>query len=394
MSSDAPNALPPAYADPDAYLCQAGFHLKHHFVPSYLPPSSPPQRVTYALVGAVPTSSSFEPLLCLVWIGGLGQHRLASTWLDGLATSHGVRLLVLDRPHSGGSAPVPLKHRFQWSHEALLSILAKEGIRTFDILSHSNGLLYTLHTLLHLSASPEFTVRSWTATSPYVPPWLSNSLALSAAEWIPASATTHFGALIKAASGVAQPLVQASGWSSGIVREALSPGEKEGGPAKELARYVAKMEGKPVGERHFAGRYISSECSETVWEWLRAEGFGALGQEALVALRKDDGAAWGWGGADGGEAGEDGDRALLYERGFEALKKELARSGREVEIRMFHGDSDAMVPQKGFRYLGDLLARLELVGTDAFVGVKGGHDDLIDLDVVMLGTMQRIAGRG
>lgn len=175
------------------------------------------------------------------------------------------------------------------------------------------------------------------------------------------------------------------------MREALSPGDKGGGPASELARYIAKMEKRPAEDRHFVGRYVSRECSETIWKWIEVEGLEALGQEALVALRKEGGAAWGWGGAKGGEAEEGEDRMLLYERGFGALKEELVRSGRELEIRMFHGDDDGMIPQKGFRYLAELLTRLELIGTDDCVGVKGGHDDLIDLEVVMFGTMERVA---
>lgn len=142
-----------------------------------------------------------------------GGHRLAASFLDGICDEHDIRLISLDRPSSGGSTPVPLSHRFAWTHEALLALFGKLSITRFSILSHSNGDLYTLYTLLHLP--PELTVDSWVLSSPYVPPWLSGSIPLSIARYIPAGATGSLGTLL---SGV----MKAESWSTGTASDLLA----------------------------------------------------------------------------------------------------------------------------------------------------------------------------
>lgn len=347
-----------------------------------------------------------------------GGNRMAVCFLDGVSHEHDVRIISIDRPASGGSTPVPLSRRFQWTHEAVLALLAQEGVDTFSILSHSNGDLYTLYTLLHLP--PHLTVLEWIASSPFVPPWLSGSIPLSIARWIPSQATGNLGALLSGimkaeswSTGTASGLLAFSGGlSSGLanVSAGLSQGWAKGGgiePEKEeeqaeeaalkrgdsqekkFIQFALRQAEKEPHKKVFGGRYYPPEMFSIGLSWVLAEGLGSWGEEALMCLRKGDGASWGWGE---GEEGEAADEQLLFERGFGALKMKLEEENLSTKMSVWYAADDGLVPTKGQNYLRDLLVeRLQLVVEDDWHTIPdAGHDQTLSLDCMVIPLLRRV----
>ncbi|TNY23401.1 hypothetical protein DMC30DRAFT_389877 [Rhodotorula diobovata] len=419
-----PASLPPAYADPEAYLRREQFHRRTTFTPSYAAASSPSSSssqpthtVSYAVAGSLDPAAP-----TIVWLNGMGGHRIAATSLDGLLLSRGVRLITLDRPSGGLSTPVPLAHRVPASLDALLAVLSAERTTTFSLLSHSNGLLYALHTLSHLPLrNPDLRVLSWHLSSPYVPPWLSGSRALAAARWVPAPLVAQLGTLAGAAQRLAGPVARGVGWGSAAMRDwrasawvslgttaastgsaaarpAAGPaaaaregeaGEEEGEevperlpPPKQLARFRRLNALRPPHRRLFGGESIPPGLFSRATSLAVNEGLDAMGHEAMLCLRQG-GARWATEGED------EGDEAGLYERAFGGLRRTLQQDegrGRGLEISVWYGEDDALVPRQGREYLRELLVeRLGLV--DPAKGwhevEDAGHDDTLGLCCVV-----------
>ncbi|GAA5905845.1 hypothetical protein JCM8208_003353 [Rhodotorula glutinis] len=413
------SALPPAYLDPQAYLRREQFHRQTTYTPSYAPAGTlEPHIVSYAVAGSL---SPTAPVV--VWLNGMGGHRLAATLEDGMFASRGVRLITLDRPSAGKSTPVPLRHRVTASFDALVAVLAAEGVSTLSLLSHSNGILYALYTLRHL---PEhLSVRSWALSSPYVPPWLSGSVALSAARWIPAPLVGQLGTVAGAVQRLAGPLERGLGWSSGAVRDwggwaSLGPWSSSAAPAparpaaaaaaeedpellpppKQLARFRRLNAQRPPHKRLFGGYYLPPGLFARGMQIAIDEGLDAMGQEAMMCLRQG-GARWECPGEDeaagGGGAGAV-DEGRLYERAFEGVRDLLRAEGREVELSVWCGEDDAIVPEKGREYLRALLVdRLEMVDPGRWHEIDdAGHDDTLGLSCViepLLDDVLRVHGQ-
>ncbi|KAL8290602.1 hypothetical protein RQP46_002860 [Phenoliferia psychrophenolica] len=380
--------LPLAYSDPYTYLAQIKFHQSLLFRPTWLAPDDSPHRVSYALSGDLN-----GPLLVI--INGLGGNRLQGAILDGLASEHGVHILTLDRPSCGASTPVPLSHRVRWAHESLLAIHAANSLpNTFAILSHSNGVIYTLYTLLHLP--PHLSVSHWDLSSPWVPPWNSGSLTLGLAARIPPAATRNLGPLITSLFTIAEPFVAlgsvSSGmasWSSGVVRGKTKATDVNEAPAKERAKFLESNALLAEDKQTFGGAYFSNKTLQTGFDFVFAEGLDQMGLEACICLRKGDGDQWGW-----GMEGEEKDTKGLYERGFRQLKEKNAE-GTPVRMRVFVGSSDFLVPPKGQKHLKRVLVeQLELVDEKEWVEFKGaGHDEIMGRTAMMGRAIADVAAR-
>lgn len=431
-------SIPLGYSDPDAYLSSVNFHRSLLFRPSCLTDNSaPPHRVSYSVCGK---STGAKVIPTLVWISGLGQHRLGAVQLDGYAKGRGVRLISYDRyvpfdlasfvlsgliftrqfgrPGGGGSTLVPLKDRVKWSHEALLAILSHEAISEISLLSHSNGIIYSLYTLLHLpkpsgtQLAPPLIIKAWFLTSPYVPPWISGSLGLTVAHHLPVNATQSLGSLFRILTAVdASTLGKVGalgGWSTGIAKEVVGrrPGagnEPTNVPAvvsvsisveKAWKKRVSEDAKREAGKKRLSPKYYSAECWDLGMTWVLAEQVDYMGQEALLCLRRGGGQNWGWGGDIGQESGKE-NPSLLYERGFLALKEKLKNEGTALDLRVVYGADDGMIPKKGRRYLENLLVNsLGLVGQSDWISVKGaGHDDIVGLVSVVEPFFDHILGK-
>ncbi|BGP13367.1 hypothetical protein JCM10213_005789 [Rhodosporidiobolus nylandii] len=405
--ADALPPLGPAYLDPAAYLRDPRFHRSLSFTPSS---SSPPLTVSYTLCG-----SSDPAAPCVIWINGMGHHRLASVLFDGLFAARGARLLTVERGGAGLSSAVPLKDRTRISHEALLAVLAKEGITEVSLLSHSNGIIYALYTLLHLPppSSPDCPVRvkSWHLSSPYVPPWHSSSLPLLAARWIPPALTSRLGDVAVLAQKAYEPFARSSGWSAGVSSalkawsagvvspltssaDAAAAAEEEVTPTaadatRQRNRFVEVNAKRPPHERMFGGLYYGPSLFSRGMKVAFEEGRGAMGQEALICLRQGEGAAWNW--FDEREEGvvPEGE---LYSRGFARLKEKLEREGWELPVSVACAAEDGIVPKKGREYLRGLLVdEVRLVKAEKWAEVEdAGHDDPLGLECVAEPLLQDV----
>lgn len=336
---------------------------------------------------------------------------------DGLFASKGVRLLTIDRPSAGGSSPVPLPHRLAASHAAILAILAHHNITQFHILAHSNGLVYSLYSILRLLPPPDapppvVRVLSWSLTSPWVPPWHSGSRALNAARWVPAYATGSLGGLVAGLQAVtatvndwrpALPKTLAGWWAapnlataspSGSPTPSAPTAEPPADPARDLTpredldAWLERNAHRAPHYRGFGRASFPARASDVVSEWVAAEGLGAWGDEALLSLRKGEGARWGWG--EDPATGEEEEMAL-YERGFGALKAALEARGEGMRVTVAFGEGDALIPPLGRAFLKQLLVdELELVRRRDWLEVEGaGHDDLLAREVAILPVVER-----
>lgn len=255
-----------------------------------------------------------------------------------------------------------------------------------------------------------------------MPPWLSGSLPLTVARWIPASVTANLGTVVGTvlknvgpigtwSSGMARASLAVSGGISGWVGAggALVFPQGEGGdvvggaspgppaatavrpddpPAMELAKFRYRNAARPAHKRLFGRYYYSEKCAVLAQEFLLAEGTDAFGPEALLSFRIGDGGdRWGWGGPEGDEEREGAEEALVYERGFEALKRRMDAAvpgTARLRLQVVWGMEDGLIPVKGREYLRTLVqTRLGLVKEEDWLEIEGaGHDEVTGLALV------------
>lgn len=411
-TDDDNDPLPPAYLYPEGFLHDPAFHRTTTYGRD-----SPdgPLVVSYAVAGSVDLNAPV-----LVWINGMGGHRLAACLLDGICTANGVRLITVDRPAAGKSTAVPLVDRVRLSHEALLAVLAKENVKHFSILSHSNGVIYTLYTLLNL---PEgLTVPAWILSSPWVPPFLSGSTLLSIASWIPSPLTSRLGGFVSGLQRVLGPLDAGLGWSSGVVRgvtewssgyvsmgtstpapagaTAATPAASSSAdpateapenlpPLKQRERFRRNNAKRPPHKEMFGGEYVPPGLFNEGMKIATAEGLQSMGAEAMLCLRQGDGANWGWDDIDAPK-----DEMKLYERGFGRLETACRARGQSppLDVSVWYGTEDALIPAKGREYLRTLLCEtLGLVKPDDWHEIKAaGHDDTLGLTCMVEPVLKRV----
>lgn len=349
-STSAPTGLD---ADSKAFLALPRFNRSLDF---QIPSQAGVSTVTYAM-----TEPPLPDAPTIVFWNGLGAHRIAAAFLDGFLTEKGVRLLTIDKPYAGGSAvneKVPVASRTKWAFAALTSVLDHHNITSFSLVSHSNGMIYTLYTLLNL---PErFTVRSWTLTGPFVPPSLSGAIGLSMATMLPSGLTGSFGSLLSTGSNVFLPLANAVGWSSGLFTSTSASKEQD------------KEAQKPQNERGFGNRSISKSCADAMMKVALDGAKVSIGQETLLCLHGGSDGSWGF-----GQGSTDGE---VLTSAFEQLAGLFPPGGdRALKISVFYGKDDGMVPSKGRIWLKSLLERVGLLSEDAYWAEvpNQGHDDVL-----------------
>ncbi|SCV72530.1 BQ2448_4067 [Microbotryum intermedium] len=422
-----PPTLPKYYGDAPTLLSQDKYDRRHSFRPSWISDDEAEHTVSYACVGA----AKDDALETAVWINGMGGNRFAagqflrecvcirslisfsSAFLDGLFEMYRIRLIHIDRPGAGHSTSVPLTHRVEWSTQALLSILSHENIHHLSLISHSNGLIYTLHLLLHLPKS--YTLRHWFMSSPFVIPPLSGSWSLALASYLPAPLTGNLGTLASmfstsmgwynsarmVSSGGLGGLTQGWGRSPSLPGSKSTTTAEEGDEEtsnddeptrahkkarKQYERFVKKQNNLYASHddvRHnehrktFGGYFFSSDLFDEAMKRAEQEGLGYMGDEALISLRKGEGVNWGWPTRSNEDDAGEGD---LYLRGFREWKERWVSQGRSLpRIRVAYGSEDGMILKKGRDHLKNVLIdRLGLVKRDGWREVQGaGHDDTL-----------------
>ncbi|WVQ72118.1 hypothetical protein IAR50_001663 [Cryptococcus sp. DSM 104548] len=127
---------PTSLSDPIAYLAL----LKFHRLLPRCPRTNLP--VTYADLGdpqGVP----------VVYLLPSGCSRWVAAPMDPLAIRYGIRLVVVDRPGTGGTGQVPLSERIERSCEMVVSVLEHLKVKPAHILATSAGIYYALHLLIN-----------------------------------------------------------------------------------------------------------------------------------------------------------------------------------------------------------------------------------------------------
>ncbi|KAK4052176.1 hypothetical protein OIV83_002471 [Microbotryomycetes sp. JL201] len=442
------------YTDAATYLNQPNFHRTTAYTSRTL--CNKQLTVSYAVGGAfdVPDART------LVWINGLGRsllssrsfdsnrsmtvlpggHRLSIAILDGICASFGVRVITFDRPGAGLSSTateVPLRQRVVVTYESLMAILKQEQIKECSILSHSNGVIYSLYTVARLleqateDGAFKVKVRHWILTSPWVASDVSGSM-FGLAKWLPEQLTSRLGTLttwglsaVDVGTGIWQGMNGIVNWSGGLSNglsssvsatqplSATPATANDSSPPfdssstmssaqQKYTNYVRSQAKKPPHKRFFPGLFIGAGVFPKAMSMALAEQNDAMGQEALLCLRKADGVYWSWLGGRG--IGDDGQISVIAERelyrlGFErvrsAIRQMTMETGRPTQIRvcLWQAGDDGMVPQQGRQFLKDLLVdSLGLVDEqDSHMIDEAGHDDILSLECVMRPLLEMVA---
>ncbi|KAJ6471664.1 Alpha/Beta hydrolase protein [Mycena vitilis] len=404
-------------ADPSAYLALPRFNYSLDFEFS-LPGASntTPATVTYALTAAPPDAACQWPLI--VFFNGLGGHRLIAALLEGIAVAHQVRILTLDRPGCGGSTSVPLALRTRWTHAAHLAVFAHLHTTRFALISHSAGLFYALHFLLHLPAT--LSVSSWTLSGPFIPPQISGSPLLRLAALLPNALPGALGGLVQLAPAIARAVSWSGGLSAGLLGKTATHDDEE---QRELR--------KPPHRRGYLHRSVNEAVREAMMARGIREARGAMGQEALVCLHGGDSVSVPRSSCSSGSAssascnsgsstpspsapapalvtpddseaidtiwalGPGPTPAAVLQGAFTRIAERYP--GNALDVHVVYGADDILVPVKGRVWLRGVLEETGLLpGEDADRWREvpdAGHDEILFLEEGMSGMLGR-AGRG
>ncbi|KAJ7912063.1 hypothetical protein B0H13DRAFT_554913 [Mycena leptocephala] len=404
--------------NPTAYLALPRFNNTLHFQFEFPGTEAHTASVTYALTDAPPDGS--WPVL--VFFNGLGGHRFVAALIEGIARSHRVQILTLDKPDGGGSSlrpavSIPLAARTRWMHAALLAVLAHRAITRFALFSHSNGLFYALYTLLHLP--PTLTATTWTLTGPFVPASISGSVALRLAAALPAPLPGALGSLLQ----VVPPIARAVSWSGGLLSLSaglLSPSSS----SSPTSSSAASADSTPPHQRGYIDRTIGPACRAAIMRRGMAESRVAMGQEALICLHGGDAAprppslpspstAPSPGAASTGEPESENESDSVWGLGVGATDADVLRgaftrlagrypssSSLGLQIRVVYGAADGLVPVRGRVWLKGVLEDVGLMkrevqedeDADAWTEIPdAGHDDVLFLEEVVGGILRRVA---
>ncbi|KAJ7908704.1 hypothetical protein B0H13DRAFT_2273264 [Mycena leptocephala] len=391
--TEAPSGLD---EDPTAYLALPRFNNTLHFQFEFPGTEAYTASVTYALTDAPPDGS--WPVL--VFFNGLGGHRFVAAMIEGIARSHRVQILTLDKPNAG----IPLAARTRWMHAALLAVLAHHTITRFALLSHSNGLFYALYTLLHLPRpSPRRPGRSPARSS------LRASAALSPSASPPPSPRR---------SPVVPPIARAVSWSGGLL--SLSAGLLSPSPtsSSSSAAPTPTADSTPPHQRGYIDRTVGPACRAAIMRRGMAESRAAMGQEALICLHGGDAAprprslpspSPSPGAASPGTAStSEHESDSVWGLGAGATDADVLRgaftrlagrypsssSSLGLQIRVVYGAADGLVPVRGRVWLKGVLEAERLIqaeDADAWTEVPdAGHDDVLFLEEVVGGILRRV----
>ncbi|KAJ6489203.1 Alpha/Beta hydrolase protein [Mycena vitilis] len=378
MATSTPSGLD---EDPAAYLALPRFNHTLDFELDLPGAESRTATVTYALTEA-PSDASWP---VVVFVNGLGGHHLMAALAEGIAREHHVQILTLDRPGCGGSSrgvPVPLASRTRWTHAAHLAVLAHHDITRFALVSHSNGVFYALHTLLHLP--PLLTVTSWSLTGPFVPPSISGSAILRLAAVLPAAVPNALGDLMQ----LAPPVARTVSWSGGLL--SASAGLLGAAAVHDDERELRR----PPHRRRYLHRSVGVATREAIMARGMKEARQAMGQEALLCLHGSDivvgsdeerDSCWG--------VGAGATAADVLQGAFGRLADRYP--GNALGMHIVYGAEDALVPTKGRQWLKDVLESAGLLQSeDAWREVpEAGHDDIMFLDEVMGTILGRVGSQ-
>ncbi|MCJ1381608.1 hypothetical protein MMC17_004719 [Xylographa soralifera] len=311
------------------YVSRIEFH-QSFILPASLEAGRPsPIRITYSdLDYRLEDRKKNGPVVLI--IGGMfgGRYLSMGSW-DGLAKKHRLRCVVPDKFGMGGSGAVPLEYRVQAWLDMVPALLAHLCIEHVAIITHSNGTIYTLNTLLQ-SRHILHPTRPFVA---FLAPWVhpSHSGSLTALSLVPEGMLSKWPSIAKFMNTKVAPMFMFSGQIVNSITRSTLPD--------------AQLESPGQGDYDPELKIIFPELERLVPKLFMEENMSGGADEAFFSLKRGD--KWTWGlFADIDEAVS---MVVSQERGL-VLAADSSQNGfrqEKLRIEVFFAESDLMIGKKG-----------------------------------------------
>ena len=285
-----------------------------------------PIRVTYSDVDY--RRDDTGPVILL--IGGMfGGRWITLGSPDALAKHHKLRLIVPDKPGLGGSEAVPLEYRIENWLDIAPALLAHLAVPHVVLMSHSNGAIYLLNTVIKHRNLLHPVCPSVVLLSPWVHP--THSSKMRYLTWIPNPLYRNWASVAKT---VLPKVNETLNFSTGI--------------ASSLKKTVDTCEPKETPGVSDEIRCILPELTKVFPRNLFSENVSGGSDEAMICLKRGgkEGPSWG--------LFEDYDEAAMKITTQESRKPPETPSTaateivpRKLHVKAVYGESDAMIGIKG-----------------------------------------------
>ncbi|KAJ3482550.1 hypothetical protein NLG97_g7539 [Lecanicillium saksenae] len=305
------------------------------FNKSFVVPATPDRgalNISYSDLGkqAANDGSSSPPVL--LFMPGMHATRFQAVFLHLVAVKMGVRVLTVDRFGFGQTKNVRVDQRLSTWVEIVPLLLAHLNIPHVALASHSAGTLYLLNTLAScrriLSPTRPYAV----LFSPFVDIKHSGVKLLQAAQLIPNAAIGYFDTLTKSLDAYVGPVV---GSSISIMDKWFSS-EEQPNPARAATR--ARWE----NEYGVSSEFLNN-IGEACFRAGMAENSEGLNDETRLCLKK--GCTW--------DACDDYDELVKTLTAREVAAASPAR----LRVKILFAQQDAMIGERGARYMKDCWER-------------------------------------
>jgi len=306
----------------------------------------PRLRVTYA------TTSNFDDvsLPAILFIGPLFNSRYLVLEIDKLARDCGVRVIIPERPSTGGSTPVSLNIRMKVWLETVPALLRKTNVQHVSLVTHSAGGTYTLNTLAELRSILDPKAPFVGLLAPWVPTADSKAPLTSLASKLPANVINYLSPLQGFMVSKVAPTLSFSG---GLVS---STAALVGGGAKVIDGPTQTGSPEDAAEKYGVDIETAKIMRSLVVKFNLAEDTTGANEEAKLCLMKGGKADWG---------------ALAdYEACVQSIadrEKERVQAG-EVKLRMeaAFATSDVIIGKGGQEYFERCWRREGVAGSVDF----------------------------
>ncbi|MCJ1430709.1 hypothetical protein MMC27_000059 [Xylographa pallens] len=271
-------------------------------------------------------------------IGGMfgGRYMSMGSW-DGLAKKHKLRCIVPDKFGLGGSGAVPLEYRIQAWLDMVPALLAHLHVKHVAIITHSNGTIYTLNTLLQLRHILHPTRPFVAFLAPWVHP--SHSGSLTALSLVPDGMLNKWPSIAKFMNTNVAPMFMFSGQVVNSITESMLPGAQLEAPGQEDYDPELRMMFRDL-ERLVTKVFLEGSTIDPF-----PENISGGADEAILTLKRGD--KWTWGlFADTDEAVS---MVVSQERGLASVANSSQNGLRQEKLRIavFFAESDIMIGKKG-----------------------------------------------
>ena len=297
-----------------------------------LPPNSDigrpnPMRVTFADVDYREDPLGPVVLFC----GGMFGGRWAILGSpNALAQHHKLRLIAPDKPGLGGTGRVPLEYRIENWLDIVPALLAHLSVPHVVLMSHSNGAIYLLNTVLRHRNLLHPTHPSVVCLAPWVNPAHSSSMRYL--NWIPNSLYKKWAAIAKVlVPNINDTLAFSTGVVSSVKKatDTTPKPKKFAGVSDEICALLPEL------EKMFLRNLFSEHVS-------------GGSDEAMICVKRgvSNGSSWG--------LFEDYDEAAMQiatqesrRQPEEPLTTPIQAAPRKLRVRAFYGESDALIGIRG-----------------------------------------------